>query len=1046
MEFILLVVLVVAIAILWSRTQGLQGRLTDLHLASQIIEARLSLLEANARDRVMAERPAVLTDRVPAPPAPAPAPATAPSAPTAPSVARASRVTTRPAAAPLAALRAAPPEPAGPGLAHRTLVRLGVAPAADGESVSRAAIEAWLEGRMLAIVGGIALVLGAIFFLSLAFSRGWITEPMRVLFGLGAGVALLALGEVAFSKVNGILGHVLVAVGLAVVSLALFAGTRLYDLVPVEWAMAGALLAAVAAAAIAVRHDSELVAAFGLIAVLAAPPTLGAEPTLLTMLFLATALVGTTGVALFRTWLWLPPLAFVLTVPQLTSYLLDSPPVPTALVVVAAFWAVNVIAAGGEEFRHATDRLRTTTVTLLLASAAFTLWAGFAVLDGPDEVWRGTFVAALAVGYLALGLFFLARNGDRHPFGLVVAATGVAALTMAVPVQFGGPPVPIAWAAEAVALTWVAVVRRHPYTAAIAVVLGILALAHLLGIEYPAPQLGSGFARTWPFVGAEGMTFLFTAGALIVAGIAVPVAWIRAGLAIVGGLVTMYVLPFELSGTALVVGWAALAVAGAAAWSRLVAERLSPGFTERRGHALALPAWLDEPVCALIEATSSLVRPVFAWAVGLPMLATIGHLALFDFPVDRFGQRVLSAFPYGGPEGLALGAVLAALAASGWLVGRRSIRLGAAGIGLALLVYTVRFEIGLPEVLVAWAILAVGAVAVVRRLTVVEPISAGRTDVVSIVAERLPFAAATLALLALIVQALSYADVGGLVRHVGGTAALDGTPFLDVRAFALLVLAATFVTAGWTWRGMTARLVGGIAAGAVIAWLLPFEVRPGYAVAGWSALALVGAAVVRRLPSARDLAGVPALALLAIGALVTVAVVAPPTRLVVDASTTVLGWPILTDATVAVGALALALAIGATIVRADPFSRTALVAAGAVVVYGLSVGLVDVFQREVAARPLGDLQKEAQVGLSVLWSVLGGVAFAVGLRAHRTLVRLSGLALLGLATVKVFLVDLAALDVAYRVLSLVALGVLLLVSALVHAQMQRPNPPAGRHA
>jgi hypothetical protein len=204
--------------------------------------------------------------------------------------------------------------------------------------------------------------------------------------------------------------------------------------------------------------------------------------------------------------------------------------------------------------------------------------------------------------------------------------------------------------------------------------------------------------------------------------------------------------------------------------------------------------------------------------------------------------------------------------------------------------------------------------------------------------------------------------------------------------------------------------------------------------------------VVRRLPSARDLAGVPALALLAIGALVTVAVVAPPTRLVVDASPPVLGWPILTDATVAVGALALALAIGATIVRADPFSRTALVAAGAVVVYGLSVGLVDVFQREVAARPLGDLQKEAQVGLSVLWSVLGGVAFAVGLRAHRTLVRLSGLALLGLATVKVFLVDLAALDVAYRVLSLVALGVLLLVSALVHAQMQRPNPPAGRHA
>jgi hypothetical protein len=443
---------------------------------------------------------------------------------------------------------------------------------------------------------------------------------------------------------------------------------------------------------------------------------------------------------------------------------------------------------------------------------------------------------------------------------------------------------------------------------------------------------------------------------------------------------------------------------------------------------------------------SSVIRPVFGWVVGLPMVAAIAHLALFDFPVGQFGDRILSAFPYGGTEGLALGAVLAALAAAGWIVGSRSIRLGVAGIGIALLVYTVRFEIAPPEVMLAWAVLAVGAVALVRRLTIVEPLPAGRVEAVSVVAERLPFAAAGLALVALIIQALSYADLGGLVRHVGGTAVLVGTPLVDVRTFALLVLAATCVAAGWTWRGLTAALLGAIAGSVAIAWLLPFEVRPGYAVAGWAALTLLGAAAVRRFPSARVLVGVPALILLAVGGLVSLMVVAPPTRLVVDPSTIVLGWPILTDATVALGALALALVIGATILRFEPLSRTALVAAGIVVVYGLSVGLVDVFQRAVGSQPLGDLQKEAQVGLSVLWSVLGGVGFAVGLRVHRTTIRLCGLALLGLATVKVFLVDLAALDVAYRVLSLVALGVLLLVSALVHAQMQRPHPPAGRHA
>jgi len=97
-------------------------------------------------------------------------------------------------------------------------------------------------------------------------------------------------------------------------------------------------------------------------------------------------------------------------------------------------------------------------------------------------------------------------------------------------------------------------------------------------------------------------------------------------------------------------------------------------------------------------------------------------------------------------------------------------------------------------------------------------------------------------------------------------------------------------------------------------------------------------------------------------------------------------------------------------------------------------------------RPLEDLQKEAQVALSVLWSILGGVFFAAGTLLRRPPVRLFGLALLGLATAKVFLVDLAALDVAYRVLSLVALGVLLLISAVVYQRMQHPHGPiAPRH-
>ena len=186
--------------------------------------------------------------------------------------------------------------------------------------------------------------------------------------------------------------------------------------------------------------------------------------------------------------------------------------------------------------------------------------------------------------------------------------------------------------------------------------------------------------------------------------------------------------------------------------------------------------------------------------------------------------------------------------------------------------------------------------------------------------------------------------------------------------------------------------------------------------------------------------GLPAIGLAVFGAAVALLTVAPPDRLVVDESTRVLGWPLLTDATVALGALAIAVGVGAYLHRAELLSRPAIIAAGVIAVYTLSVGVVDIFQRQVGARPLEELQKEGQVGLSVLWSVLGGIGFAMGLRTHRPPIRLSGLALLGIATVKVFLVDLTFLDVAYRVLSLVALGALLLISAMVYSRDAAPAP------
>jgi uncharacterized membrane protein len=1072
-----------------------------------------------------------------------------------------------------------PPEPAGPGILERAMRTLGLPSSAAEGNLSRQTLEAWLEGRMLAVVGGIALLLGAVFFLSLAFSRGWITEEMRVAIGLLAGAGLLLLGQVAFTRLRGIVGPVLVAIGLAIISLSLFAATRLYSLVPVEWALAGAFAAAVVAAAIAVRHDSQIVAGFGLIAVLVAPPVLGATPTVVTLLFVAATLVGTTAVALFRTWIWLPPVAFALAAPQIASYVLGEPPTGEALAVVVGFWLLNVIAAGGEETRHPTDRLRPATVTLLLADSAYTLWAGFAVLDGGLEPWRGTFLVTLAVLYLALGIFFLVRRGDRHPFGLVVAAMGVAVLAMAAPIAAGGPVVTIAWAAQAVALAWIAVVRRHPYGAAASIGLGALSLGHLIAVEYPPMSIVDGFARSIPFAGPEGVAFAFVIGALVVAGLVVPIAWVRAGLAVVGGLLALYVFPFELSGGALVAGWAAIATACVVLFVRVVAPRIPAGFGEQRTVILQLPQRVVGAVAVVVAGLSGVVRPavvataiaaviavaghfvlldypfwmivrgtpqevpfvgppglsfaivvlalavsgvlvpvtwtrvvvvalgggvalyvlpfelsgpalMWAWAavtvaafvlevrvlsprvgpafvdppfiraglarilrpsvraVGvLAWVAMLMHLLAVDFPPGDLGT-ILSTPPFGGPEGLSLAAVLTALAVAGGVLDARWIRLGALGIGLAIVVYTVSLEITQPAVTAAWALLLLAALAVVRRLAAVPLVPAGRLLAVEPVAERLPYAAAGLALAFIVARAVVLADPQSLLGHLAGSELLAETPFVDERTFVLLVLAATIAVAGWIWGGIAPRLWTAVVAALVLAWLIPFEVPAGYAVAGWSALALAGLGLLRAIPevpTAREVLAGTALGLFVVGSAVALVVAAPPDRLVVDASTVVPRWGILTEATVALGSLAIALAVGALLHRGQRLTMAGLVAAGVTFVYLASVAVVDAFQVQVETQPLKDLQEAAQVGLSVLWSVLGGACFAAGLLMRLAPVRLFGLALLGLASAKVFLIDLAALDVAYRVLSLVALGALLIISAVVYQRMQHPHGPVGSH-
>ncbi|MDP9382352.1 MAG: DUF2339 domain-containing protein, partial [Chloroflexota bacterium] len=264
---------------------------------------------------------------------------------------------------------------------------------------------------------------------------------------------------------------------------------------------------------------------------------------------------------------------------------------------------------------------------------------------------------------------------------------------------------------------------------------------------------------------------------------------------------------------------------------------------------------------------------------------------------------------------------------------------------------------------------------------------------------------------------------------------LPTVPFVDTysRAAGVLILACL---AGAALASQTStRRTRVIAAFVVAAWLMPLELGGASLVVAWC-----GLAAALCLLANRDRGGVQAYAttvavIATLALLVTFETVAPIERLAVDPYHNVLHAPFWSGATAALLALSSLLALRFHLSGGDRRGRWLVAGAGLLLVYALSVGVVDEFQRRVGSESLDELQKAAQVALSILWATTGGAAFVLGVARSLGLLRAGGLSLLALATTKVFLYDLASLDATYRVPSFIGLGVLLLTSSYAYQRM-----------
>jgi len=302
--------------------------------------------------------------------------------------------------------------------------------------------ERFVAGRLLIWLGGIALVVAAVFLIRYSIEIGLVTPKLRMIAAAIFGFALLGAGEYArsgrlFSE-DPRIAQALVGAGLAVLYLTTYGSYALHSLIGAATASALMLAVTGAALALSLRHGAPT-AVMGLTGgfltpLLVGDPDAGAVPLLayLALLNLAIFLI-----AWRRGWTWLAAAAVALSFVW-SAYLLVQPPEDAlaagAFVILLALAASLVRPGEGREL-GLIQPLAVGIVQLAVLVARTDLglpaWALFGALALASmalaALRRDYWLAPPLAAVLALALLAAKATTGQDPF-VPLAAAGITAI------------------------------------------------------------------------------------------------------------------------------------------------------------------------------------------------------------------------------------------------------------------------------------------------------------------------------------------------------------------------------------------------------------------------------------------------------------------------------------------------------------------------------------------------------------------------------------------------------------------------------------------
>jgi uncharacterized membrane protein len=368
-----------------------------------------------------------------------------------------------------------------------------------------------IGGKFFTVVGAIAVLFGVGFFLRYAFEQNLITETMRVVLGVIAGIAVIGIGEYLKNKFQ-YYSQILQGTGIGILYLTFYAAYSFYSLLGQPAAFVVMIAITLSAVYLAVRANSQAMAGAALFGAYITPFLIGlpaGDPHKL-FIYIALVNIGVLLLALWKSWrnITLGSLlgsALVYVGWHAESY--NAGFMVTSMVYLSVFFLTFLSANIYRYFvqKHKADE---NDLALVIFNPLFYFLAGYAAMHSVNNDYVGWFAFILAAVYFVIGNNIPDDNKDAKIFHFGVGST---MLFVSIPILLDKQWITIGWAAEAMFLIYYGLVRQWRGLQIIAHILFMVATLRLLVVDFTP------FTETRAILNGRALTFFIVVGIISVA-------------------------------------------------------------------------------------------------------------------------------------------------------------------------------------------------------------------------------------------------------------------------------------------------------------------------------------------------------------------------------------------------------------------------------------------------------------------------------------------------------------------------------------------------